>query len=153
MRKLLGVDRFVGLAYVIEGALYGTSVVALKTGTPDPPREEVETFASLAAVSLRRRRAEAELARQTEQVDTLFALSGDILGIGGHGRRHPSRQPCMGGHPRLSRRPRWRAGLLIGFVHPDDRAETLAGLADAARSTRSSRTSPIASDIATGPID
>ena len=101
VRKLLGVDRFVGIAYVIEGALYGTSVIALKADTPAPPREELETFANLGAVSLRRRRAEVELSRQTEQVDALFALSEDILGIGDHERGPAPRQPRLGGDARL----------------------------------------------------
>ena len=117
VRKLLGVDRFVGVAYVIEGALYGTSVVALKADTPDPPREELETFANLAAVSLRRRRAEVELALQTEQVDALFALSGDILGIGDTDgtllRVNPAWETILG-YPveELEGRP------LLGLVHP-----------------------------------
>ncbi len=132
VRRLLGVDRYVGISYVIEGALYGTSIVALKTGTPDPPRKELDTFANLAAVSLRRRGAEAELARQTEQVDALFALSGDILGIGDTRgillRVNPAWETTLG-YPaaELEGRP------LIDLVHPDDRAGTLAGLAELAK--------------------
>jgi PAS domain S-box-containing protein len=131
-RKLLGVDRFVGLSYVIEGALYGTSVIALRAGTPDPPREELDAFGNLAAVSLRRRRAEVELAHQTEQVDRLFVLSGDILGIadmeGRIKRVNPAWQATLGysleeteGH------------LATDFVHPDevDAANAaIAGLAE-----------------------
>jgi PAS domain S-box-containing protein len=132
VRRLLGVDRFVGTSYVIEGALYGTSVIALKAGTPDPPREELDTFANLGAISLRRRRAEAELARQTEQVDKLFALSGDILGIGDTGgtllRLNPAWETVLGySVAELEGRP------LIDLVHPDDRDKTLAGLAELAK--------------------
>ncbi len=129
VRRLLGVDRFVGLSYVVEGALFGTSVIALKAGTLDPPREELDTFANLGAISLRRRRAETELALQTVQVDSLFALSGDILGVGDTNgillRVNPAWETTLG-YPaaELEGRP------LIDLVHPDDRAMTLAGLAD-----------------------
>jgi PAS domain S-box-containing protein len=132
VRKLLGVDRYVGIAYVIEGALYGTSVIALKTGAPAPPREELETFANLAAVSLRRRRAELELALRTEQVDTLFELSGDILGIGDKAgillRVNPAWESTLG-YPltELEGRP------LLDLVHPDDQEKTLRGLSDLAQ--------------------
>ena len=132
VRRLLGVDRFVGLSYVVEGALYGTSVIALKAGIPDPPREELDTFANLGAISLRRRRAETELARQTEQVDALFALSGDILGVGDQAgtllRVNPAWETTLG-YPvaELEGRP------LIDFVHPDDRATTLAALGELAK--------------------
>ena len=72
VRKLLGVDRFVGMAYVVEGALYGTSMMALKAGAPDPPREEIEAFAHLGAVSLRRRRVEHAL-RESEARSRFWA--------------------------------------------------------------------------------
>ena len=132
VRRLLGVDRFVGLSYVVEGALYGTSVIVLKAGTPDPPREELDTFANLGAVSLRRRRAEAELARQAERVDSLFALSGDLLGVGDTNgtllRVNPAWETTLGySVAELEGRP------LIDLVHPDDRAGTLAGLAELAK--------------------
>ena len=135
VRKLLGVDRYVGMPYVIEGALYGTSIIALKAGAPDPPREELETFANLAAVSLRRRRAEAALALQTEQVDALFAMSGDILGIGDKAgtllRVNPAWESTLG-YPvaELEGRP------LLDLVHPNDREKTLRGLADLAQGSK-----------------
>ena len=60
VRGLLDVDRFLAIPYVIEGELYGTSVIALKAGTPDPPHDVIAAFGHLAAVSLRRERAERE---------------------------------------------------------------------------------------------
>ena len=123
VRKLLGVDRFVGVAYVIEGALYGTSVIALKAGAPEPPREELETFANLGAVSLRRRRAEAELALQAEQIDMLFELSGDILGItdiDGVIRRVSPAWEAMLGH----RVEDTEGHSAFDFIHPGDLEKT-----------------------------
>ena len=85
IRKLLGVDRFVGIAYVAEGAVYGTSMIALKSGAPDPPREEMEAFAHLGAVSLRRRRAEHDL-RESEARARFWAdiveSAADAVAIG-----------------------------------------------------------------------
>ena len=131
VRKLLGVDRYVGMAYVIEGALYGASVIALNAETPDPPREELKTFANLAAVSLRRRRAEVELARTTEELAQLFALSTDMLGIGDTSgvllRVNPAWETILGyGVAELEGRQ------LLDLVHPDDQAKTAAGMADLA---------------------
>jgi PAS domain S-box-containing protein len=79
VRRLLGVDRFVGVPYVVEGALFGTSVIALRTGAPGPPREELEAFANLAAVSLRRRRAEMDLRRASAYNRSLIEASLDPL--------------------------------------------------------------------------
>ncbi len=79
VRKLLGVDRFVGLAHVLDGALYGTSVIALKAGAPDPPRDELDSFAALAAVSLRRRRAEDQLRRTSAYNRSLIEANVDPL--------------------------------------------------------------------------
>ena len=61
LQKAAGVDRFVVLSFAAEGELYGSSLLALRKGTPDPPRELLEAFARMAAVALRRRRAEEEL--------------------------------------------------------------------------------------------
>ena len=134
VRRLLGVDRFIGVSYVIEGALYGTSVVALKAEVPDPPQEELETFTNLGAVSLRRRRAEVELALQTELVDALFVVSEDVLAIGHTDgtllRVNPAWETTLGWPvEELEGRP------LLGLVHPDDQ-KTVAGLAELAQGHR-----------------
>ena len=79
VRRLLGVDRFVGIPYVIEGALFGTSVIALNSEAPEPPAAELQVFANLAAVSLRRRRAETELRRASAYNRSLIEASLDPL--------------------------------------------------------------------------
>ena len=70
VQALLKVDRFIGIAYLIEGGLYGTSLLAMGSGKPDPPQTVLESFASLAAVSLRRKQAEKALRESQE----LFSL-------------------------------------------------------------------------------
>jgi PAS domain S-box-containing protein len=58
IQKLMNIDRFIALAYVIEGKLYGTSVLGMKPGQPDPATEFLESFAHIVAISLRRDRDE-----------------------------------------------------------------------------------------------
>jgi PAS domain S-box-containing protein len=129
VRRLLGVDRFVGLAYVIEGELYGTSVLALKNGSPAPPRELLDSFANLAAVSLRRRRAELELREKTVEVDQMFALSDDIMGIADMGgillRVNPAWETTLG-YPIAEMTGR----QALDFVHPDDLEASREAVAD-----------------------
>jgi PAS domain S-box-containing protein len=89
LRQVTGIDRLIGLKYVFEGELFGTSILAFRKGTPLPPRELLESFGSLAAVSLRRRRAEdnlraieeryVSLAERTRMGVLLMDLEGRIL--------------------------------------------------------------------------
>jgi PAS domain S-box-containing protein len=58
IQALLKVDRIIGLAYVIEGKLYGTSLLLMGKGQPDPPKKILVNFIHLAALSVRRKKAE-----------------------------------------------------------------------------------------------
>jgi PAS domain S-box-containing protein len=58
IQMTMSIDRFIGIAYVIEGNLYGTSLLAMKSGQPDPSTELLESFAHIVAISLRRDRDE-----------------------------------------------------------------------------------------------
>jgi PAS domain S-box-containing protein len=70
--KAMHIDRFIGVAYIYEGTLYGTSVLAMKEGTPDPPEDLLRSFASIAAVSLRKNRAEERLMKSLEEKNILI---------------------------------------------------------------------------------
>ncbi len=72
IQRLLNVDRFIGVAYLAEGILYGTSLLAMKKGNPDPSREILQNFINLSAVSLRRKRAEVALKESEERFRTLL---------------------------------------------------------------------------------
>ena len=85
MQKAAGIDRFMALAFVAEGEVYGSSLLALRAGTPDPPRDLLEAFAYMAALEMRRRRAEADL-RASEARAVFWAgvvdNAGEAIGIG-----------------------------------------------------------------------
>ena len=72
LQKVLGIDRFLGISYWLEGVLYGTSLVAMRAGVPDPAPELVHLFTQMAAVSLRRSRAEWALRESEERFKRIF---------------------------------------------------------------------------------
>jgi PAS domain S-box-containing protein len=76
---LVGVDRFLGIAYLIEGELYGTSVLAMRKGSKDPPEHILAGFANVAAVSLRRRRVEEDLRFSEEKFKDMADLLPQIV--------------------------------------------------------------------------
>lgn len=81
VQALLGANRFIGLAHVIEGKLFGTSGLAMKADRPDPPTELLESIAHLVAVSLRRSLAEEELMRHTRIFDSVLHSISDHVYI------------------------------------------------------------------------
>jgi PAS domain S-box-containing protein len=64
--KLLQADRYIGVAYLSDDQLFGTSLLAMRKDTPDPPFEILRTFAHMAALAMRRREATDEL-QESEQ--------------------------------------------------------------------------------------
>gem|GEM_PF-1195648 len=75
--RLLGTDRFIALSYVAEGKLYGASLIALTKEAPEPPKEFLESFSHMAAVALRRRKAEQDLNRAGAYNRSLIEASVD----------------------------------------------------------------------------
>ncbi len=78
IQALFGVDRFIGLSYVIEGKLFGTTLLGMTKGVPDPPRQFMESLVFLAAVSLRRRQAEEAL---RNSYDVLNKITDQVPGV------------------------------------------------------------------------
>ncbi|MCK4919559.1 MAG: PAS domain-containing protein, partial [Bacteroidales bacterium] len=79
IQAFLKVDRFIGLAYLIEGELYGTSVLAMGKGQPDPQKEILENFIHLASVSLRRKQADIALLESERKYITTLSVLPDML--------------------------------------------------------------------------
>jgi len=64
--RLLKADRYIGIAYLIDDRLYGTSVLAMPKGIPDPPFEILRSFSHMATLALHRKMA-AEALRISEE--------------------------------------------------------------------------------------
>jgi PAS domain S-box-containing protein len=71
-RKLAGSYRFLGIAYWLQGQLYGTSLVALRADTPDPTRDLLRLFAQMAAANVRRVRVESALRGSEARFKSVF---------------------------------------------------------------------------------
>ncbi len=61
IEKMLSIDRFIGIGYMIEGKLYGTSILAMPKDKPDPPKEILVNFLHLSAGALQRKLNEKAL--------------------------------------------------------------------------------------------
>jgi PAS domain S-box-containing protein len=79
IQALLKVDRIIGLAFLIEGKLYGTLVLLMGKGQPDPPKDILESFIHLAAVSLRRKKVEKNLVESEEKFRAIYLHSHDAI--------------------------------------------------------------------------
>ncbi len=78
VQAITGIDRFIGIGYVIEGDLYGTSMMGMRAGDPDPPAELLKAFAHIVAISLRRRNAETALRESEEKFRSIIENMQDI---------------------------------------------------------------------------
>jgi hypothetical protein len=52
IQQFLGIDRFFAISFVYGGKLYGTALIALLPGEPDPPLEVLQAFRHTAAIAL-----------------------------------------------------------------------------------------------------
>jgi len=78
-QTLLMADRFIRVSYLIEGKLYGTSLIALGKHQPDPPMNILEDFVILAASAIQSRRREAALRKSEEMLKVIAEHAGDII--------------------------------------------------------------------------
>jgi PAS domain S-box-containing protein len=80
-RSLTGMDHYLGLSYVVAGQLYGTSMMGLKKDDQPPSEELLKSFTHIAAVSLRRRKAEKELFESEDRYRVLIENQGEGVAI------------------------------------------------------------------------
>jgi PAS domain S-box-containing protein len=78
-QAILKADRFIEVSYLVDGKLYGTSLLALGKHRLDPSIEILENFVSLAAAELRRKRAEEALLKSEEMMRTITENAADVI--------------------------------------------------------------------------
>ncbi|QIA07113.1 PAS domain S-box protein [Draconibacterium halophilum] len=79
IRASTGIDRLYPIAHVIEGELYGTTLLAFKKGQASPSIQLLESFAHLMSVSLRRNNAEKALLESEEKYKELVEIASDAI--------------------------------------------------------------------------
>ncbi|BBE17540.1 sensor histidine kinase [Aquipluma nitroreducens] len=78
-QAILKADRFIEVSFLVEGKLYGTSILAMGKHRLDPSIEILENFISLAAAELRRKRSEEALLKSEEMMRTITENAADII--------------------------------------------------------------------------
>lgn len=81
LKKVTGITHFYGISYVIAGELYGTSLLGFKAEQAVPSNELLESFAHMAAISLRRKKAEDLSREREEKYRLLIENQGEGIGI------------------------------------------------------------------------
>ncbi|MEI6566151.1 MAG: ATP-binding protein [Verrucomicrobiota bacterium] len=79
IQTLLKVDRFIGIAYLVKGELYGTSLLGMPRDKPDPQMQILKNFISLASVSLRRKQAEDKIREKDIEFRKLSSHVPDLI--------------------------------------------------------------------------
>jgi PAS domain S-box-containing protein len=123
IQKLSGIDRFVHIAHIIDGELYGTSVIGLRPDQPDLSLEFLESFGHMVAVSLRRQHAELALRESEDRYRSLIENANEAILVIQDGRI------CFT-NPKLEEigeysRKEFTEKPFLEFVHPDDRVMVL----------------------------
>jgi len=72
LSRFYKIKHYIGLAYVCDNRLYGTSLLAMKKGTPDPPFEILRTFGQLAAMAMQRKQASEALQEREDKYRQLI---------------------------------------------------------------------------------
>ena len=76
---LLKAERFIRVAFLVEGKLYGIAILAMGKHQSYLPKEVFENFVFLASASLRRNYKEKALRKNEEMLRTITENAGDII--------------------------------------------------------------------------
>jgi len=78
-RKISGVNRFIGIAYILDGRLYGTSLIGIHRDKPDPSKEMLKSFAHIAAVALQNQKIQKQLFKSEQKYKELVNNINDVI--------------------------------------------------------------------------
>ncbi len=78
-RKISGVNRFIGIAYILDGRLYGTSLMGIHRNNPDPSIKVLKSFAHIAAVALQKRKIQNQLFKSEQKYKELINNINDVI--------------------------------------------------------------------------
>ena len=85
IEALLGLDRIICVAHIVDGNLYGLSMIPMHKKKPDPPEGIIRNVSFLVALALRRRLAETALRESEERFKNLSALTSEAIAIEDNG--------------------------------------------------------------------
>jgi len=85
-KKLSGVDRYFGIAFLIDNKLYGTAVMGIVKASPNPSNKFLASFAHIAAVALKRKITEDQLKlSEKKYVNLINNLNDSIYTVDNEG--------------------------------------------------------------------
>jgi len=79
IQKLFHIDRFTGLAYMLDNKLYATSLLALKKETADIPQQILLNFINLASIAIQRKQAELKKKASEEKNRAILLNTPDHI--------------------------------------------------------------------------
>jgi len=95
IKAITGTNRFFGISFVLSGELLGSAMLGFSPEKPAPQTEMLKSFAGLAAVSLRRKKAEESLRTSEELYRNLVEKMPDGVYKSTHDGKFVEVNPAM----------------------------------------------------------